>query len=187
MATNYHGIDYGMGMANIDRGTGIRYAVIPLADLHEFAIKSFEADYGEPTCGYCGNALTEYDPDNPEHEEFDMEGGRGVRDYACETCCKAFDSEDAFSDEPQSWTLTEEGYDGFLDEHNDVWVTHSLYFTFAQYCSPCAPGACHLSNPTDRTGPRCYALGHEWFPDGRAPYPLWRVEDGSAVPPPEAK
>jgi hypothetical protein len=39
------GIDYGMNKTNIDHTTGIRYGVINIGDLNEWAYESFEADY----------------------------------------------------------------------------------------------------------------------------------------------
>jgi hypothetical protein len=71
----------------------------------------------------------------------------------------------------------------------DIWVQKSPYYTYAQFCSPCAPGAIYLLNELDTTdGPmeenKGYCLGPEWFENGVAPYTIYRVADGTIVPPP---
>ena len=62
---------------------------------------------------------------------------------------------------------------------DDIFVTRSEYYTRAQFCSPCAPGACHLENPIPN-GEKAFCLGPEWF-SGSAPYPIYRVSDDSIV------
>ena len=65
----------------------------------------------------------------------------------------------------------------------DLWILKSPYYTFAQFCSPCAPGACHLEHPLEEKDPdnKCYCLHHEWFEKDKAPYPVYRIEDDSLV------
>lgn len=174
------GIDYGMGTTNIDRENGIRFGVIPLNDLGDFALDSFESDYGPASCGNCGNEATEYDAD--KHGEY--KHGTGCADYACETCETVFDSSDAYGDEPIGHNLDDGEYTATLDSQGDVFVIKSPYFTRAAFCSPCAPGACHLSNP-DADGERAYCFGHDWFNGDRAPYPVYSVATGELVPPPD--
>jgi hypothetical protein len=219
------GIDYGGGVTNIDPETGIRYGVIPMNELHEFAHESFEDDYGDPTCPKCGGAPTANDPnaDDPvdpdeadycvnchhhhggppesegvaarpsncraegcdcdEFEHAEPEHGRGCDDYYCQGCNYFFDSSEAFGDEPVSSDLNDDGYAARLDGDGDVFVFKAPYKTRAQFCSPCAPGACHLSNPTD-DGDWAYCFGHDWFEGDVAPYPVYSVETGELVPPP---
>lgn len=159
---HYHGIDYGMGSANVDPKTGIRFGVIPLHALGEFAPDEFEADYGDPTCPECGRLLD---------------------DYQCRACRTRWDADHCYPDEPIGSYLDEGGYKAELHSDGDVFVILSPYYTHAQYCSPCAPGACYLLSPVDPSGPRAYCLGHEWFDSGKAPYPVWRVADGKLVRP----
>jgi hypothetical protein len=45
--TNYVGIDYGLGLANIDSETGIRFGVIGQHSLMSEALADFEADFGD--------------------------------------------------------------------------------------------------------------------------------------------
>lgn len=51
-----------------------------------------------------------------------------------------------------------------------------LEWTFAQFCSPCVPGAGSLDNPVE-DGAKTYCLDHDWFDGGVAPYPVFRVAD----------
>jgi hypothetical protein len=53
------GIDYGMGLSNINHETGIRYGVIPANDLGEAWYEANEADYGPATCEDCGGEAVE--------------------------------------------------------------------------------------------------------------------------------
>lgn len=173
------GIDYsGPGStANRDPETNIRYGIISLNDLAHWALDDFEADYGEPCCGHCGGDMEEYDDE--KHGEYDS---TGCCDYACEHCEKAFGSDESYRDEPIGHALDDGEYRCELDSSNDVWVYRSPYYTRAGFCSPCAPGACSLSNPCP-DGERAYCFGHDWFEDGHAPYPVYDVGTGGAVVP----
>jgi hypothetical protein len=99
----------------------------------------------------------------------------------------------------RDWLYESDGYKLTNCLHTDVFVLNSPYFTYAQFCSPCVPGACNLNSPLvtppdDVYGGnnfeddwqkiranRCYCLGHDWFEDGRAPYPVYSVETGELV------
>lgn len=87
---------------------------------------------------------------------------------------------------------------GCLD--NDLLVTRSLYYTYAQFCSPCVPGAGNLDNAwepgaqgsadeitilaTASGWPRVYCLGHSWFDGNKAPYSVFCVADNTLCEPP---
>jgi len=133
------GIDYGMGETNIDRTTGIRFGVISQNDVLQAWADSSEPDYGEPTCGCCG-------------------------------------------DEPLGWGLDDGEYVAMADQHGEIMILRSPYYTKAGFCSPCVPGACHLSEPCN-DGEKAYCFGHDWFDDGVAPYPVYSVETGKEVSP----
>jgi hypothetical protein len=72
-------------------------------------------------------------------------------------------------------------------------LLRSPYYTYAQFCSPCVPGAGNLDAAVDIEdtsvlqegidGVKTYAFGHDWFEDGKAPYVVYRVDDGSIVEP----
>lgn len=97
--------------------------------------------------------------------------------------------------EPCGFTLDDGEYLARSDEQGDIFVLKSPYFTYAKFCSPCAPGAVYLTNPIQ--GPishhtqmtwgtpvgnnRGYCFGHDWFEDGKAPYTVYSVETGKEV------
>lgn len=60
------GIDYGLGVTNIDLQTGIRYGVINQHEVLQAWCDSSEADYGEPHCGRCGNEAVAGDSPLPD-------------------------------------------------------------------------------------------------------------------------
>lgn len=196
------GIDYGLGQTNVDKATGIRFGVIPMHALNEWAWEGVEADYGEPHCPKCGNKAVAGDSDIPDDVEppLGLADGESLADvdrealgyetlhhacgdYACDGCHVLFDGEDAFGDEPIGHTLNDGTYKGTVGSDNDLFVLESPYYTRAQFCSPCAPGACYLLNPTGKDGAKAYCLGHDWFDKKKAPYPIWRVADDTIVKP----
>lgn len=170
------GIDYGHGKTNIDPKNGIRYGIINMNSLSEWAWDYFEADYGPPTCRKCGNKLLEYDGE--KHEDYPEI--RGCSDFACETCEMVVDSQDAYRDEPIGHYLDDGEYKAFVDSYNDVMIVQSPYYTHAQFCSPCVPGAGHLEHPVEG-GPKTYCFDKTWFKDEISPYPVYSVETGLLV------
>lgn len=217
------GIDYGLGRTNIDQATGIRYGVIPANDLGESWYESSEPDYGPPSCGKCGNEAVEIDnvpfdlddcktirqdgmfrkhdvlriPKDHRWEcgdkrEWHDEG----RDYACLDCARSFDSDDAFAEEAIGGINLDDGEYKATQGHDDcdVFILESPYYTRAQFCSPCAPGAAYLRNPCE-DGPKAYCFDPSWFRPWNddqvtgeyggertsCPYPVWRVSDDELV------
>lgn len=143
--TEYAGIDYGLGMANIDHSTHIRFGVIPAHAVDNW-LDAAEAEY--PAC--------------EEHGE-DCDG-------------------DCMMDVEPTRHYDEEGYKIFEDSQGDLFIEKSPYYTYAQFCSPCAPGAAYLLNHMEPgTGPKAYALGHDWFEDKKAPYRVFKVEDDTEL------
>lgn len=174
------GIDYGNGITNIDHATGIRYGVIPMHDVTQAWADSSEPEYGEPCCPKCGNEAKQSDdvPDFDEQDDIEIDG---CADYYCEHCRYAFDSQDAFGEEPFAFNLDDGEYLCTQSADDcDIFVLKSPYFTYAQFCSPCAPGACYLRNYSP-DGPKCYCLGPDWFDDSACPYPVYSVETGKLV------
>lgn len=137
MNTQYAGIDYGMGTANRDKTNGIRFGVLPLHEVTQAWCDGSEPDYGDPTCPDCGGKLK----DSGEVDEAD-------KDYHCEHCNESLWSEQCFGEEALSFDYDKEGYKASqLGNNPDIFITRSPYFTYAQFCSPCASGACYLLNP----------------------------------------
>ena len=93
----------------------------------------------------------------------------GPDDEPCEAMC-----------EPSSFYIDDKEYSAECGEMGDIFITKSPYYTKAQFCSPCAPGACYLMNPCEG-GEKAYCFGHDWFEDGKAPYPVYLVKDDSLV------
>ena len=191
------GIDYGMGQTNVDPTTGIRFGVIS-GNLLPWWDEEFETQWGDPTCPMCGNVNAvakpgdesevnpaDYGPESNSDGNGYEKGTFGHGDYLCHACRYAFSSDQAYGDDPVGYTLDKDGYKAEMSVGGDIFVTKSRCYTRAQFCSPCAPGACHLEHPMPE-GEKCYAFGHDWFEGGVAPYPVYRVEDDALVPPSEA-
>jgi hypothetical protein len=168
------GIDYGNGLTNVDKAIGIRFGVIPANDVGQAWYDSSIPDYGKPHCPKCGNEL---DSDFDDGED-------------CPHCQHhvKWMGDECFPESPVCHDYIQEGYklrqggDG-----SDIFVLESPFFTFAQFCSPCAPGACYLLNwlegDENCETNRAYCLGHDWFEDKKAPYPVYSVETGTLVKP----
>lgn len=176
---NGRGIDYSGPMAdgrmpNRDLETGIRYGIIPLNSLGEFAHDSFEAVF----LAYCPNCEQEI-----EGGELTVVTKDDEEVEACPHCGFAINNPDEiWGDEPAEWVMQEEDYEGFLDEAGDVWFTKSPFVTRASFCSPCAPGACYITSQTEE-GEWCYCPGPEWFEAdntiGPIPFAYWPVEEAT--------
>lgn len=185
--TTYPGIDYGNGTSNFNPKTGIRFGIISQNELSGDAVGEFEPEYPKPSeaecpeCGHCVPAIN-------------LSWGDSV---TCPECNSDFEIEGGDMDEPSSHSYSSGGYECSLDSHGDVWVFKSPFYTYAQFCSPCAPGAGHLGNPFEPATPltespayneeyanlaegagfpKVYCFGHDWFDEGKAPYPLFSVE-----------
>ena len=175
-------IDYGLGQTNVDRATGIRFGVIPAHEVGQAWFDDSETWYGKPVCPECGSEAVEYDEER--HGEYEYEPHESC-DYACEECERVFGSESAYPEEPISFyydsgdTQAEQSGDD-----PDIFITKSPYYTWAAFCSPCAPGAGYLLDVRDEeTGVRAYCFGHDWFEGGKAPYPVYWVGTGELIEP----
>lgn len=192
--TNYPGIDYGNGRTNIDTKTGIRFGVIPQNDILQAWTDSSEPDYGDPHCNKCGNParpIEDVHADCDEewtedHDTDNLPNGWNREpydspDYFCAQCHRVFGPESAYGDEPLGFTLEDSEYSATCGEDGDIFILRSPYFTRAQFCSPCAPGACYLQSPCP-DGARAYCFGPDWFDDDSpCPYPVYSVETGALI------
>jgi hypothetical protein len=181
------GIDYGMGQTNIDKTTGIRFGVIHQNAVLQTWADSSEPEYGEPTCPKCGHEAVDYQLADLD-ETWEDNGG----DYACPYCRYAFDSDEAFGDEALAYILDDGEYKAQSNDYGDIFITHSPYYTRADFCSPCAPGACHLET---RGEVKTYCFGPDWFDcwqEGQetgeycgektsCPYPVYRVDNDECI------
>ena len=180
------GIDYGMGLTNIDQATGIRFGVIPQNDLMPEAVSDIE-DGGD-------------DIDFEEHKrslKASLESAieAVLAEYNHERSNSSEDMAEDIVDSMEWWDGYESGGDCTRYEYDadgyklqttsdgDVFVKKSLYFTYAPFCSPCAPGAGYLRDgSTDEADPKTYCLAADWFSDeSPCPYPVYLVETGELV------
>ncbi len=175
MKTQYVGIDYGMGQSNRNKETGIRNGVIHMNEVCQAWCDSSEPYYGKPDsveCPDCGRSVKA----KAWGETVTCDG---------DECQTQFEAELPDCAEPISHYYEQDGYSAECGESGDIFVCRSPYFTYAQFCSPCAPGACYLTNPLDEPNDnnRAYCLGHDWFDDGKAPYPVYSVETRELINP----
>ena len=177
--TEYAGIDYSLGRSNRNMETGIHFGVISqnsvnLDVLSE--IQSAGADYGKPTCPECSSEVVSSDHETVPDDADWNEG----KDFACVSCEVCYWSDQVYGEEMIGWSHDADGYKLTDCLDTDIFILESPYYTMAQYCSPCVPGAGNLDSPC-ANGPKTYALGHDWFEGGKAPYPLYSVETGLQV------
>lgn len=162
MKTDYEGIDYGMGATNIDN-SGIRYGVINQSHVLQAWADESEPFYGVAYCSECDNKIS-----------IDMD--------RCPKCLKDIEDEFDYA-EPIGFFYEGDGYIAESDSYGDIFIAKSPYYTYAQFCSPCAPGACYLGNPleTPDENNKCYCFGHDWFEDGVAPYDVYDITTGEII------
>lgn len=194
MKDNYAGIDYGRGISNVCQKTGIRYGVI-----NQNKVGSSWWDSSEPNyVYYCPKCEMELGNEYPE---------------TCEHCGYEMQDDDFDFNEPVSHYVDDGEYLAECGEDGDIFITKSPYFTYAQFCSPCAPGAVYLMNSYVPEGtakeqlrtvaeiapkayweafkshaenagfPKGFCFGHDWFEKGKAPYPVFSVETECIVKP----
>lgn len=174
--TEYAGLDYSTGVENRDPETGIHYGVISMNSINLDCTNDFESDYGDPHCPKCGNKVLESSHSDLFPQEEDEPDWFDGQDYVCLDCKECFYSDEVTPDEAIGWHYESDGYKLCDCLDNDIFVLASPYYTFAQFCSPCVPGAGNLDSPCD-SGPKSFCLGHDWFDDGKAPYRVFRVVD----------
>lgn len=161
-----------MGRTNIDTTTGIRFGVISMHEVTQAWCDSSEGDYGEPTeseCGECGKV-------------FPVQCAYGT-EMECPHCGEITEIGLPDFAEPLAHYVDDGEYKAAQSsDDRDIFILKSPYFTRAAFCSPCAPGACYLMSPDD-DGEKAYCFGHDWFEDGKAPYPVYSVATGALINP----
>ena len=117
----------------------------------------------------------------------DNDGNVVDSEYFCTTCEKGIDeTEDIWREDPLGFYYNAEGYQAEqTHDDSDIFIIKSPYFTYAQFCSPCAPGAVYLTSYMNEAedNPKGYCFGHDWFEAGAAPYPVYSVKTGKLVKP----
>lgn len=189
----YPGIDYGGpgSTVNRDLGSGIHYGVIGCNSVGQSLYDSQEFDYGPPHCPFCGTEI----PEDLNQND----------DQVCPHCGgEDIDVSDCYPDEPAGWHIDDGEYVITDCLRNDAMVIKSPYYTYAQFCSPCVPGAGNLDNAytPKRDGlisrllpetvrmlaesagfPKVFCLGYDWFDEfNPCPYPvMFRVDSNEPV------
>ena len=170
MKTSYAGINYAglTSAANMDRSNNTRYGVINQNEVSQAWCDGSEPDYSL-SCYHCGADLSLF-----PGESWDI----------CPKCGKEIDTDMLYDGlEPRAYVYDSNGYFCESGGDGDIFVIHSPYYTYAQFCSPCAPGACYLNNPLVEPieDNKCYCFGHDWFDDGIAPYDVYDVKTSKIV------
>lgn len=178
MSNDYAGIDYGLGKANINTDTGIRYGIIAMHDVLQAWCDSSEADYGQPD-------ISNYDCPKCGHNCYDGSQCEWGASLECEECGESFDVELPDCAEPMGYYVDDGEYQlSSCFDNTEIMVIKSPYFTYGQFCSPCVPGAINLNHPIERNSSnRGYCLGHDWFDSGKASYDVYSVATGQLVQP----
>lgn len=192
---SYAGLDYsGPGSTvNRDSETGIRYGVISMNSVMPEAWDDVEYDYGTPQEAFkCPNC----------HEK--TMAHKWGDDVKCDTCGEEFETEMPDYIEPCGWSYEGDGYAITSCLDNDAMIIKSPFYTYAQFCSPCVPGAGNLDNPfpinpalepklkagrilyrrgAEKAGfPKVYCLGPDWFDQfAPCPYPVIFRVDGKEM------
>lgn len=183
--TTYPGIDYSAGQPiNRNTETGLRYGIIPSNDVNPDALEDIYSngtdtgyeDWCEAIKDAIRNALSDYLSNKAIERVIDNGLNDIGDDYQGTGDCTPLE-------------YASDGYELRIASDGDLWVIGSPYFTYAQFCSPCAPGACYLRNPLDNVldnadwhpENKCYCLGHDWFEDSKAPYTVYDVATGKVV------
>jgi hypothetical protein len=167
LKSDYMGIDYGSGQSNIDPKTSIRFGVIS-----SYEVLQAWADSSEPvsgnTCPHCGN---------------EPKSGNDIHNMKrCPTCYKTLFERD-WDDDTIGFKIKDGEYFASQSvDDPDIFIEKSPYYTTCQYCSPCAPGAGYIMT-TVENGVKAYCFGHDWFEDGKAPYPVYDVKTSQIVEP----
>lgn len=159
------GIDYGLGKTNIDLDTGIRYGVVSANSLDSWIYDEIELHYGDPCCPHCGSE---------DLEEQDC-------GFICKDCNKYAKDWECYPDTPTYQYIDNGEIKAELNDYNNLFIFESKYFTYARFCSPCYPGAGDLDSPDKEHGVKTYCLGHDYYYEGKAPYPVYSVETGELI------
>lgn len=186
--TNYAGIDYACGQAvNRNVQTGFRYGVIHSNEISPEAFEdiashgtdvdfeNYQDDIRKAVESALESALSDYIGDHAIAAAVES-----AQDAALENCGDNYDN----GGDCTRFEYESDGYKIQTASDGDMFIIESPFFTYAQFCSPCAPGACYLASPLDAPveANKCYCLGKDWFDEfNPCPYPVYSVEAGQLV------
>jgi len=165
---NKQGINYDRSnQYNIDKTTNIRYGVIHQNDV------PFWCELSEPF----------YHKTEAEKELEKIESLEDIteeQELRSKILREQIEEENQFI-EPSSFIIDNSDYQAECVDNVDIFIMKSRFYTYAKFCSPCAPGACYLKDytPVDevtRDMDKCYCFGLEMFDDTfPCPYPIWEI------------
>lgn len=206
--TTYPGIDYGK-YTNINRNpeTGIHYGVISRNSVIDCGQEVFERGdnlsfkaWQDEVKKDIRRALDDYFSD---HKFGDRK--TSPLDDAVENAFDAIEDglNDRYQEDSDDYKYEHDGYVITTCLDNDFMVIKSPFYTYAQFCSPCAPGAGNLDSPfkssvgnpdwseelkleAEKAGfKKVYCLGRDWFDGGVSPYPIFSVETNELASKPQ--
>jgi len=122
----YPGIDYGCGITN--RTEGIHFGVIPSHRVLKWEEESIpEYSY---FCPKCSKEIKKEEISN-----------------TCPYCGISIDDDEWMYLEPNNFNFDSEGILATQNSEDvDIFILDSPFYTYCQFCSPCAPGAGYLLN-----------------------------------------
>lgn len=101
--------------------------------------------------------------------------------YDCENCeDKDYENNNCDFCEPVFHFIKNDDLRAESDRYGDIFVVYSKVYTYACYCSPCAPGACDLLSP-HRDGQKCYCISSVNFHQNNCPYPVFSVKSNELL------
>ncbi len=178
--TNYPGPG---SLTNCNPETGIRFGVIHTNKLGEFA-------WDEITNNGTDQDFEDYSQGIKDNLRDALKDtiGKDALNEAVESAYEAVSywTGDRY-EQPGDCTryhYSKDGLEFTVASDGDIFVLKSPVVTYAQFCSPCAPGACYLTSPLGQPyqteANRCYCLPADWFDDDKAPYPIFELNpDGT--------
>ncbi len=186
--TNYAGIDYACGQpVNRNAQTGLRFGVIHSNKISPEAFdgivqngtdvdfETYQDDIRKAVKSALESALEDYIGSHDIAAVVEA-----AQDAALENCGDRYES----GGDCTRYNYDSDGYKIQTASDGDMFITESPFFTYAQFCSPCAPGACYLANPLESPveANKCYCLGKDWFDEfNPCPYPVYSVATGQLV------
>lgn len=201
--TNYPGIDYSHGQSNRDAETGIRFGVISQHSVRDDVIGDVYYGPHSQDLAFNGHlmevknaitaALNECSVLRDAFRADDLE-------RIIESACDEADEHIGNAYEGDTDPLYEhDGYKIVKCLDNDLMILKSPWYTYAQFCSPCVPGAGNLNHPFDPMDAsdisvyatqavaagfqKVFCLDHDWFEGSIAPYHVFCVETNEQVHP----
>lgn len=171
---DYAGIDYGLGLTNIDTATGIRYGIVSMNSLGEWAWEEMmhgeDLDFNEFRKAVKDSLALAIET---SLAEFNLNYGNDAEEMADAIVDDLeFDNYESTGDNPR-YLVESNDYHLQTTSDGKLFVFKSRWYTHAAFCSPCVPGAGDLGTPCD-AGPKTYCLNSDSYSkESPCPYPVY--------------